>query len=79
MLAPVAGEMSAELTERTPEIVELWLAGGLPLGLGTAGFAADITSAALWLASSEFEFCDQPGFGGDRGDVRSLVANAHFL
>ncbi|MGA8660256.1 MAG: SDR family oxidoreductase [Chthoniobacterales bacterium] len=32
IFAPVAGEMSAELIERTPEIVEPWLAEGLPLG-----------------------------------------------
>ncbi len=54
IFAPVAGEISSELTERTPEIVEPWLAGGLPLG--RAGFPADIASAALWLASSESSF-----------------------
>ena len=30
--APVAGEMSAELIERTPDIVAPWLAEALPLG-----------------------------------------------
>jgi NAD(P)-dependent dehydrogenase (short-subunit alcohol dehydrogenase family) len=40
--------------ERTPDIVEPWLAGGTPLG--RAGFPADIANAALWLASSESSF-----------------------
>jgi NAD(P)-dependent dehydrogenase (short-subunit alcohol dehydrogenase family) len=52
--APVGGEMSAELIERTPEIVEPWLAEVLPLG--RAGFPVDIANAALWLASSESSF-----------------------
>jgi|SRR5580704_3887665 NAD(P)-dependent dehydrogenase (short-subunit alcohol dehydrogenase family) len=52
--APVAGEMSAELTERTPNIVEPWLAEILPLG--RSGFPPDIAYAALWLASSESSF-----------------------
>ena len=52
--APIAGEISAELLERTPDIVEPWLAGGTPLG--RAGFPADIANAALWLASSESSF-----------------------
>jgi len=54
IFAPVAGEISAELIERTPEIVEPWLAEGLPLG--RSGFPADISNAALWLASSESSF-----------------------
>jgi NAD(P)-dependent dehydrogenase (short-subunit alcohol dehydrogenase family) len=54
IFAPMAGEMSAELTERTPEIVEPWLAEILPLG--RSGFPADIANAALWLASSESSF-----------------------
>ncbi len=54
IFAPVAGEISAELIERAPDIVEPWLAGNLPLG--RAGFPADIASAALWLASSESSF-----------------------
>jgi NAD(P)-dependent dehydrogenase (short-subunit alcohol dehydrogenase family) len=54
IFAPVAGDISAELIERTPDIVEPWLAGGLPLG--RSGFPADIASAALWLASSESSF-----------------------
>jgi NAD(P)-dependent dehydrogenase (short-subunit alcohol dehydrogenase family) len=54
IFAPMAGEMSAELTERTPEIVEPWLAEILPLG--RSGFPVDIANAALWLASSESSF-----------------------
>jgi NAD(P)-dependent dehydrogenase (short-subunit alcohol dehydrogenase family) len=54
IFAPLAGEISAELIERAPDIVEPWLAGNLPLG--RAGFPADIASAALWLASSESSF-----------------------
>jgi NAD(P)-dependent dehydrogenase (short-subunit alcohol dehydrogenase family) len=54
IFAPVAGEISAELVERTPDIVEPWLAEALPLG--RSGFPADIASAALWLASSESSF-----------------------
>ena len=54
IFAPMAGEMSAELTERTPDIVEPWLAEVLPLG--RSGFPADIANAALWLASSESSF-----------------------
>ena len=52
--APVYPEMSADMSERTPEIVEPWLAAGAPLG--RAGFPADIANAALWLASSESSF-----------------------
>jgi NAD(P)-dependent dehydrogenase (short-subunit alcohol dehydrogenase family) len=52
--APIGGEMSADLIERTPEIVEPWLAEILPLG--RSGFPADIANAALWLASSESSF-----------------------
>src|SRR5580704_17610066 len=54
IFAPMAGEMSAELTERTPDIVEPWLAEISPLG--RSGFPADIANAALWLASSESSF-----------------------
>jgi NAD(P)-dependent dehydrogenase (short-subunit alcohol dehydrogenase family) len=54
IFAPIAGEISAELIERAPEIVEPWLAEGLPLG--RSGFPADIANAALWLASSESSF-----------------------
>ena len=43
--------MPKDLIERVPEIVEPWLAEGVPLG--RAGLAADIANAALWLASSE--------------------------
>jgi NAD(P)-dependent dehydrogenase (short-subunit alcohol dehydrogenase family) len=52
--APVAGEVSLELIERTPEIVEPFLAEGTPLG--RSGFPSDIASAALWLASTESSF-----------------------
>ena len=52
--APIGGEMSAELIERTPDIVEPWLAEVLPLG--RAGFPVEIANAALWLASSESNF-----------------------
>jgi NAD(P)-dependent dehydrogenase (short-subunit alcohol dehydrogenase family) len=52
--APIGGEMSADLIERTPEIVEPWLAEILPLG--KSGLPADIANAALWLASSESSF-----------------------
>jgi NAD(P)-dependent dehydrogenase (short-subunit alcohol dehydrogenase family) len=52
--APVAGEVSPELIERTPEIVEPFLAEGTPLG--RSGFPSDIASAALWLASTESSF-----------------------
>jgi len=54
IFAPVAGELSADLLERTPDIVEPWLAEGLPLG--RSGFPADIANAALWLAGSESSF-----------------------
>jgi NAD(P)-dependent dehydrogenase (short-subunit alcohol dehydrogenase family) len=54
MFAPVAWEISAELIERTPDIVEPWLAEAMPLG--RSGFPADIANAALWLASSESSF-----------------------
>jgi NAD(P)-dependent dehydrogenase (short-subunit alcohol dehydrogenase family) len=49
-----AGEISPELIELTPGIVEPWLAAGLPLG--RSGFPVDIANAALWLASSESSF-----------------------
>jgi NAD(P)-dependent dehydrogenase (short-subunit alcohol dehydrogenase family) len=54
IFAPIAGEITAELNERTPKIVEPWLAEILPLG--RSGFPADIANAALWLASSESSF-----------------------
>jgi NAD(P)-dependent dehydrogenase (short-subunit alcohol dehydrogenase family) len=47
-------EMPAELIDRTPEIVEPWLAAGTPLG--RAGLPADIANAALWLACDESSF-----------------------
>jgi NAD(P)-dependent dehydrogenase (short-subunit alcohol dehydrogenase family) len=54
IFAPVSGEVTEEVIQRTPDIVEPWLAGGLPLG--RAGFPGDIANAALWLASSESSF-----------------------
>jgi len=52
--APIYPEMQVEMIDRTPEIVEPWLAAGIPLG--RAGFPTDIGNAALWLASSESSF-----------------------
>ena len=49
--APVYPEMPPQLSERTPEIVEPWLAERIPIG--RAGLPADIANATLWLASSE--------------------------
>jgi NAD(P)-dependent dehydrogenase (short-subunit alcohol dehydrogenase family) len=46
--------MPPEPVDRTPEIVEPWLAAGTPIG--RAGLPADIANAALWLASSESSF-----------------------
>jgi NAD(P)-dependent dehydrogenase (short-subunit alcohol dehydrogenase family) len=54
IFAPVAGEISPELIERIPGIMEPWLAAGLPLG--RSGVPADIANATLWLASSESSF-----------------------
>jgi NAD(P)-dependent dehydrogenase (short-subunit alcohol dehydrogenase family) len=51
IFAPVGGELSAEVFERTPEIVKPWLAEGLLIG--RSGFPVDIAHAALWLASDE--------------------------
>jgi NAD(P)-dependent dehydrogenase (short-subunit alcohol dehydrogenase family) len=51
IFAPVGGELSLQLIERTPEIVEPWLAEGLPIG--RSGFPVDIANAVLWLAGSE--------------------------
>ena len=65
IFAPMAGEMSAELTERTPDIVEPWLAEVLPLG--RSGFPADIANAALWLASSESSFVSGEALTVDGG------------
>jgi NAD(P)-dependent dehydrogenase (short-subunit alcohol dehydrogenase family) len=47
-------DLPAEWIERTPEIVEPWIAEGTPLG--RSGFPVDIANAALWLASSESSF-----------------------
>ena len=50
IFAPVIGEVSEDLIERAPEIVEPLLAKN---PLGRSGFPSDIANAALWLASSE--------------------------
>jgi len=52
--APLCPDMPAELLDRTPEIVEPWLAAGAPMG--RAGLPVDIANAAVWLASSESSF-----------------------
>ena len=52
--APVYPEMPAEVVDRTPEIVEPWLAAGAPMG--RAGLPVDIANAAVWLASSGSNF-----------------------
>jgi Enoyl-(Acyl carrier protein) reductase len=46
--------LPAGVIERTPEIVEPWLAEGTPIG--RTGLPADVANAALWLASSESSF-----------------------
>jgi hypothetical protein len=48
--APIAGEMSAELIERTPDIVEPWLAEALPLG--RAGFSVEMANAGSGLPAA---------------------------
>jgi NAD(P)-dependent dehydrogenase (short-subunit alcohol dehydrogenase family) len=47
-------DLPAEWIDRTPQIVEPWIAEGTPLG--RSGFPVDIANAALWLASSESSF-----------------------
>jgi NAD(P)-dependent dehydrogenase (short-subunit alcohol dehydrogenase family) len=47
-------KMPAELSERTPEIVEPWIAGTTPMG--RSGFPSDIAKAVVWLASDESSF-----------------------
>ena len=55
IFAPAAvGEITPEILERTPDIVEPWLAEMVPLG--RSGFPIDVANAALWLASSESSF-----------------------
>ena len=46
--------MPVELSQRTPEIVEPWLAGKNPMG--RSGFPSDIANAVVWLASNESSF-----------------------
>jgi NAD(P)-dependent dehydrogenase (short-subunit alcohol dehydrogenase family) len=65
IFAPVVGEVSAELLERSPELVEPWLVEGVPLG--RSGFPADIANAALWLASSESSWVTGQAFVIDGG------------
>ena len=54
IFAPAVPDLPEELLERTPEIVEPWIAERYPLG--RSGFPADIANAVLWLASSESSF-----------------------
>ena len=66
IFAPVARELlSAELIESAPDIVEPWLAEGLPLG--RSGLPSDIANAALWLASSESSWVTGQAFVIDGG------------
>src|ERR1700730_12209756 len=50
IFAPVGGELSAELIERTPKVVEPWLAEGTPLG--RSGFPEGRAKCARWCGSS---------------------------
>ena len=47
-------QMPVELSQRTPEIVEPWLAGKNPMG--RSGFPFDIANAVVWLANNESSF-----------------------
>jgi NAD(P)-dependent dehydrogenase (short-subunit alcohol dehydrogenase family) len=58
-------DLPAELVERTPEIVEPWIAERYPIG--RSGFPADIANAALWLASSESSFVTGHALAVDGG------------
>jgi NAD(P)-dependent dehydrogenase (short-subunit alcohol dehydrogenase family) len=52
--AAAAGEITPEILERTPDIMEPWLAEIVPLG--RSGFPIDVANAALSLTSSESSF-----------------------
>jgi 3alpha(or 20beta)-hydroxysteroid dehydrogenase len=65
IFAPAAGEITTDLLERTPTIVEPWLAEIVPLG--RSGFPADIANVALWLASSESSFITGHALTADGG------------
>jgi hypothetical protein len=57
--------VSAELIESAPDIVEPWLAEGVPPG--RSGLPSDIANAALWLASSESSWVTGQAFVIDGG------------
>jgi NAD(P)-dependent dehydrogenase (short-subunit alcohol dehydrogenase family) len=63
-------EMPAELSERTPEIVEPWLAGTNPMG--RSGFPSDIANAVLWLASNESSFVTGHALVVDGGSTAGI-------
>ena len=64
------------MIERTPEIVEPFLAEGTPLG--RSGFPSDIASAALWLASTESSFVTGHALVVD-GGLTSGLPWSHML
>jgi NAD(P)-dependent dehydrogenase (short-subunit alcohol dehydrogenase family) len=65
IFAAAVPDLPAELVERTPEIVESWIAERYPIG--RSGFPADIANAALWLASSESSFVTGHALAVDGG------------
>jgi NAD(P)-dependent dehydrogenase (short-subunit alcohol dehydrogenase family) len=65
IFAEAVPELPAELVERTPEIVEPWIAERYPIG--RSGFPADIANTALWLASSESSFVTGHALAVDGG------------
>jgi 3alpha(or 20beta)-hydroxysteroid dehydrogenase len=68
IFAPAAvGEITPEILERTPDIVEPWLAEMVPLG--RSGFPIDVANAALWLASSESSFVTGEALTVDGGTL----------
>jgi hypothetical protein len=54
IFAKAGPNLQTELVERTPEIVQPWIAERCPIG--RSGLPADNANAALWLASSESSF-----------------------
>ena len=62
IFAAAVPDLPAELVERTPEIVEPWIAERYPIGS-----PADIANAALWLASSESSFVTGHALAVDGG------------